>query len=112
MSNITNTKKQGVGKIRFRSISRTTTPVRLLNGDKSHIEKMVKELKGLDGNFANQIAAVRHYVHIGIAAETASTDLRNSLGNTIVKNQLKIPLGVSFHFIRIISKNCKIGLKI
>lgn len=82
------TKKKGKGRRRFRSISRTGMTVRLFNGSKMYIEKMVKELRFTDPNFATEAAAVRHYVNIGIAAETATSDLRNSLDNTIIKRSI------------------------
>lgn len=34
-------------------------------------------------------AAIRYYVHVGIAAETATQDLRGSLDNTIIRNSIK-----------------------
>ena len=54
-----------------------------------HISKMIKELGKDDKKFENPAAAIRHYVHLGIAAETATSDLRNSLDNTIVKQSQK-----------------------
>ncbi len=74
----------------FQGISRTTIGVRLRNGSVTHIKRMVKELKGIDPNFANDSAAIRHYVNIGIAAETATSDLRNSLDNSIIKRSINI----------------------
>jgi len=82
-------KKSRRGRRRFREISRVNLTVRLLNGSKMHIERMVRELKRTDPNFATESAAVRHYVNVGIAAETATTDLRNSLDNNIVKRSQK-----------------------
>ena len=82
-------KKSRRGRRRFREISRINMTVRLLNGDKIHVEKMVRELKHKDPNFATESAAVRHYVHVGVIAETATTDLRGSLTNNIVKRSQK-----------------------
>jgi hypothetical protein len=82
-------KKSKRGRRRFREISRVNLTVRLLNGSKMHIERMVRELKRTDPNFATESAAVRHYVNVGIAAETATSDLRNSLNNNIVKRSQK-----------------------
>jgi hypothetical protein len=82
-------KKSKRGRRRFREISRINMTVRLLNGDKIHVEKMVRELKYKDPNFATESAAVRHYVHLGVIAETATTDLRGSLTNNIVKRSQK-----------------------
>ncbi len=82
-------KKKSKGRRRYRSISRTGMTVRLFNGSKMYIEKMVRELRFSDPNFATEAAAVRHYVNVGIAAETATSDLRNSLDNTIVKKSIK-----------------------
>ena len=50
---------------------------------------MVRELKLKDKNFETESAALRHYASVGIAAETATSDLRNSLDNTIVKKSIK-----------------------
>lgn len=87
--NETGKKKPSKGRRRFREISRTGTFVRLLNGSKMHIEKMVRELRFSDPNFSTEAAAVRHYVNVGIAAETATSDLRNSLDNSIVRKSQK-----------------------
>ena len=82
-------KRKGRGRRRYNQISRKGSPVRLLNRCQIHIEKMVRDLKHVDPNFANETAAVRHYVNVGIAAETATSDLRRSLDNTIVKKSIK-----------------------
>ncbi len=83
-------KKKRKGRRLFREISRINVSVRLLNKSKMHIEKMVRDFKRDDPNFATESAAVRHYVNIGIAAETATSDLRNSLDNYIVRKSQKL----------------------
>lgn len=82
-------KKAKRGRRSFRSVSKTNSTSRLLNGSKMHIEKMVRELKYKDPNFASESAAIRHYVNVGIAAETATSDLRNSLDNSIIQRSIK-----------------------
>ena len=74
---------------RFKSISKSPQYTRLFVGDKMHISNMVKELGKDDKKFENPAAAIRYYVHVGIAAETATSDLRNSLDNTIIKASQK-----------------------
>lgn len=73
----------------FKSISKRNHSVRSLFGDKMHISKMVKEFRLTDNRFETTAAAIRYYVHVGIAAETATGDLRHSLNNTIVKQSQK-----------------------
>lgn len=82
-------KKETRGRKRFRAISKISVSVKLFNGSKRHIEMMVRDLKSSDPNFANASAAIRHYVFLGISAETATTDLRNSLDNSIVRKSQK-----------------------
>lgn len=79
------------GRRKMPSISRTNVSTRLFNGSKMHIARMVKDYRFTDPNFNSEAAAVRHYVHIGIAAETATSDVRHSLQNTVVKTVCKIP---------------------
>lgn len=71
------------------SITRTTMGTRLFNSSKMHIEKMVKDYRFTDPNFTSQGAAIRHYVQVGIEAELATSDVRHSLQNSIVKNSIK-----------------------
>jgi hypothetical protein len=73
----------------FKSISKNSNFVKLFVGDKIHIANMIKENKHIDPRFADYSAAIRYYVHLGITAETATNDLRNSLDNTIVKQSQK-----------------------
>lgn len=73
----------------FRSVSRTSNTVRLLVGDKLYIKEMVKEFKLTDERFRNETNAIRYFVHLGIAAQTATENLRKSLDNTIVKHSIK-----------------------
>lgn len=87
--NVEDVKKEKRGRKRFRAISKTNVMVRLFNGSKRHIDNMVRDLKTSDPNFASASAAVRHYVFLGISAETATTDVRNSLDNSIVRKSIK-----------------------
>jgi len=84
---------------RFRSISKTNNTVRLFVGDKMHIKEMVKEFKRDDPRFETEATAIRYFVHLGIAAQSATENLRNSLDNTIVKNSIKdaVRQELSFH---------------
>jgi hypothetical protein len=86
-------KKEKRGRRRYRAVSKTSITVRLFNGSKIHIEKVVRELKGANVNFASESAAVRYYVSLGIDAETATSDLRNSLDNSIVKESIDGAMG-------------------
>ena len=82
-------KKSPRGRKRFRSISTHSISVRPFNGDLMYVKKVVKELRLNDPNFASDAAALRHYIHVGIAAEIAISDLRKSLDNNIIKRSLK-----------------------
>lgn len=73
----------------FKRVSKTSNYVKLFIGDRIHISNMIKEHKRDDPKFADYSAAIRYYVHLGIAAETATSDLRNSLDNTIVRQSQK-----------------------
>ena len=74
---------------RFKSVSRTPNYTRLKVGDKKHIASMVEEFKKTDKRFENEASAIRHYVHLGIVAETSTDDLRNSLDSVIVRDSQK-----------------------
>lgn len=84
---------------RFRSVSKTTNTVKLLVGDKMHIKDLVKEFRLTDKRFENETTAIRYFVHLGITAQTATENLRNSLDNTIVKTSIKeaVRMELSFH---------------
>jgi hypothetical protein len=64
-----------------------------------HIKQMVKEFKSTDERFKNETNAIRYFVHLGISAQQATENLRNSLDNTIVKNSIKetVRKEISFH---------------
>ena len=86
----TNRKQKRVKSMpNFKTVSKTSHYTKLLVGDKMHITNMIKEFKTTDARFADMSAAIRYYVHVGIAAETATSDIRNSLDNTIVKASQK-----------------------
>lgn len=74
---------------RKRSISRTNNTVRLFVKDKMHIKQMVEEFKKTDPRYDNEATAIRYFVHLGISAQQATENLRNSLDNTIVKHSIK-----------------------
>ena len=71
------------------SLAKTNVSTRLFMGNKMHIARMVKNYRFTDPNFNNQAAAIRHYVNIGIQAETATSDVRYALENSVVKNSIK-----------------------
>ena len=72
-----------------RSLSRTTNIVKLLVGDKIHIKEMIKEFKLIDGRFKNETNVIRYFVHLGIIAQIATENLKNSLDNYVVKSLIK-----------------------
>lgn len=73
----------------FKSVSKNSHTTRLLVGDKMHIANIIKEFKTTDARFADVSSAIRYYVHVGIAAEITTSDIRHSLDNTIVKASQK-----------------------
>lgn len=85
----TEKQKQKVGRKRYRAISKDNINVKLFNGSKRHIETMVREFRYSDPNFSSIASATRHYVHIGISAESATSDLRWSLENSVIKKAQK-----------------------
>ncbi|MBA2620683.1 MAG: hypothetical protein H0U87_05730 [Acidobacteria bacterium] len=50
---------------------------------------MVREFRNSDPIFSSIASAVRHYVHVGISAESASTDLRWTLDYSPIKKAQK-----------------------
>lgn len=62
--------------------------VRLFHTDNLHLTKKVKEFRFDDKRFENNGAALRYYVHLGIAAEKR-TATANSLDDTIIKTSQK-----------------------
>jgi hypothetical protein len=85
----TEKEKKQVGRKRYRAISKIAVSVKLFNGSKRHIDTMVREFKNSDPIFASVGSAVRHYVHVGISAEAASTDLRWTLDYSPIKKAQK-----------------------
>lgn len=83
----------------FKQISRTSNFTKLFVGDKMHIKEMVKEYRLTDKRFESEAAAVRYFVHVGIAAQSATEDLNNSLDNAIIRNSIKeaVRKELSFH---------------
>ncbi len=81
--------KKTIGRRRYRAISKDNVNVKLFNGSKRHIETMVREFRNSDPAFASIASATRHYVHVGISAEAASTDLRWTLDYSPIKKAQK-----------------------
>lgn len=70
-------------------VSKTTNTLKLFSIDKTYIKNKVQELRGIEKDFASEATAIRHYIHVGIAAEISTTDIRKSLENSIVKRSQK-----------------------
>lgn len=85
----TEQQKQKVGRKRYRAISKSSVSVKLFNGSKRHIDTMVREFRNSDPAFSSVASTVRHYVHIGISAESATSDLRWTLDNSAIKESQK-----------------------
>lgn len=81
--------KNTVGRKRYRAISKSVVSAKLYNGSKRHIDTMVREFRNSDPAFSSVGAAIRHYVHVGISAEAASTDLRWTLDYSPIKKAQK-----------------------
>lgn len=73
----------------YKQVSKITNATRLFVYDKKYISRMVAELKSSDPKYATESTAIRTLVHIGIAAQTGSENLRNSLDDTIIRKSLE-----------------------
>jgi len=71
-----------------RAISRINQYTRLFQKDNLFVEKKVRELRYDDKRFESNAAAIRYYVHVGIAAEDR-VKAANSLDDQIIKASQK-----------------------
>lgn len=74
---------------RKKKISKQVSFTRLLIEDRKYLDEQILEYRGRDANFENLNAAIRHYVHVGIAATLQTDQIEHTLDNAIVKRSQK-----------------------